>query len=232
MKFKNVKIIIPVLNEEKSILKVINALPYELQKNVIVVDNGSTDGTLKLLKENNVEFIKEPLKGYGRACMAGINYVKEKYPQTEIIAFLDGDYSDYPEEIEFLLEPIIKDNYDFVIGARKDKEFLTPQARFGNWLAVKLIKLFYNFEYSDLGPFRAIKFKKLLELNMKDRDFGWTVEMQIKAVKKGLKIKEVPVSYRKRIGKSKISGTIKGTILAGYKILFTIFRYACEGGWS
>ncbi len=224
MYFEKVKIIIPVLNEEKSILNVIDSLPKKYQKDVIVVDNGSTDNTIKILKEKDVEFIREPKKGYGSACFAGIEYVRKKYPNTEIIVFLDGDYSDYPEEIENILQPIITEDYDMVIGARKNSNALTIQARFGNWLATKLIKIFYKHTFTDLGPFRAIKFKKLLELNMQDRDFGWTVEMQIKAVKHKLKVKEVPVSYRKRIGKSKISGTVKGTILAGYKILFTIYK--------
>ena len=224
MIFDKIKIIIPVLNEEKSILKVINSLPEKYRKNVIVVDNGSTDGTIELLKKNNIDFILENKKGYGSACFKGIEFLKKEYPDTEIVVFLDGDYSDYPEEIEDIVNPIIYEDYDFVIGVRKNKNALTIQQRFGNYLATKLIKIFYNYSYQDLGPFRAIKVKKLLELNMKDRDFGWTVEMQIKAVKNNLKIKEVPVSYRKRIGKSKISGTIKGTLLAGYKIIFVIFR--------
>ncbi len=223
MIFEKVKIIIPVLNEEKSILKVINDLPEKYKKNVIVVDNGSTDNTVKILNKNNIMVINEPKRGYGQACLTGIKYIDKNFSDTDIVVFLDGDYSDYPEEIELILSPIINEDYDLVIGARKDKNALTPQARFGNWLATNLIKFFYNFSFSDLGPFRAIKFKKLLELGMSDKDFGWTVEMQIKAVKNKLKIKEVPISYRKRIGKSKISGTIRGTILAGYKILFTIF---------
>ncbi len=231
MIFDKIKIIIPVLNEEKSILKVINSLPEKYRENVIVVDNGSTDGTIELLKKNNIDFILENKKGYGSACFKGIEFLKKEYPDTEIVVFLDGDYSDYPEEIEDIVNPIIYEDYDFVIGVRKNKNALTIQQRFGNYLATKLIKIFYNYSYQDLGPFRAIKVKKLLELNMKDRDFGWTVEMQIKAVKNNLKIKEVPVSYRKRIGKSKISGTIKGTLLAGYKIIFVIFRllYKNEG---
>ena len=224
MIFDKIKTIIPVLNEEKSILKVINSLPEKYRKNVIVVDNGSTDGTIELLKKNNIDFILENKKGYGSACFKGIEFLKERYPDTEIVVFLDGDYSDYPEEIEDIVNPIIYEDYDFVIGVRKNKDALTIQQRFGNYLATKLIKIFYNYSYQDLGPFRAIKFRKLLELNMKDRDFGWTVEMQIKVVKNNLKIKEVPVSYRKRIGQSKISGTIKGTLLAGYKIIFVIFK--------
>ncbi len=221
---KKIKIIIPVLNEEKSILKVIKSLPQKFQKDVIVVDNGSTDNTIEILVKNNIEYVKENRKGYGSACFSGIQYINEKYPDTEIIVFLDGDYSDYPEEIDKILNPLINEKYDLVIGVRQNKYALTPQARFGNWLAIKLIKILYKYKFSDLGPFRAIKLKKLIELNMKDRSFGWTVEMQIKAITHKLKIKEVPVSYRKRIGKSKISGTIKGTILAGYKILSTIFK--------
>ncbi len=224
MDFEKIKIIIPVLNEEKSILKVINDIPDKLRDNVIVVDNGSTDSTVKILRKNHINVIIEPKKGYGQACLTGIDYVKKNYPDTEILVFLDGDYSDYPEEINLLLNPIINENYDLVIGARKDKYAIPIQARFGNWLATKLIKILYKYQYSDLGPFRAIKFQKLLNLKMSDRNFGWTVEMQIKAIKNNLKIKEVPVSYRKRIGKSKISGTIKGTFLAGFKIIFTILK--------
>ena len=220
----NISIIIPVLNEEKSILKVINDIPSEFKRSIIVVDNGSSDNTCNLVKRENITLLQENKKGYGSACFKGIEYLKENYPDTEIVIFLDGDYSDYPEEIIKIINPIINEGYDIVIGARQNKKALTLQQRFGNWLATKLIKIFYHHSFEDLGPFRAIKFEKLLELEMQDRDFGWTVEMQVKAVKNNLKIKEVPVSYRKRIGKSKISGTFRGTILAGYKIIFVIFR--------
>ena len=224
MKNLKLKIIIPVLNEEDSILKVLKSIPEEFIENIIVVDNGSSDNTCNLVKGQNVELLQENKKGYGSACFKGVEYIKKSYPDTEIVVFLDGDYSDYPEEIVKIINPIMNEGYDLVIGARQNKKALTLQQRFGNWLATKLIKIFYNYSFEDLGPFRAIKFKKLLKLEMKDRDFGWTVEMQVKAVKNNLKIKEVPVSYRKRIGKSKISGTFKGTILAGYKIIYVIFR--------
>jgi len=215
-------IIIPVLNEEGSIIKVLNDIP-EIFKNKIVVDNGSVDLTPQIVSKTSATLLFEKRRGYGSACMKGINFIKENLPETDIVVFLDGDYSDYPEEIDKLLKPILEDGFDFVVGARMDKQFLTPQSIFGNWLATRVIDAFWNFRYTDLGPFRAIKFNKLLQLDMKDKDYGWTVEMQIKAILNNLKVKEIPVCYRKRIGRSKISGTVKGTILAGYKILKTIF---------
>ncbi len=217
-----VAIIIPVLNEEGSIIKVLNDIP-EIFKNKIVVDNGSVDLTPQIVSKTSATLLFEKRRGYGSACMKGINFIKENLPETDIVVFLDGDYSDYPEEIDKLLKPILEDGFDFVVGARMDKQFLTPQSIFGNWLATRVIDAFWNFRYTDLGPFRAIKFNKLLQLDMKDKDYGWTVEMQIKAILNNLKVKEIPVCYRKRIGRSKISGTVKGTILAGYKILKTIF---------
>ncbi|MGI9535173.1 MAG: glycosyltransferase, partial [Thermodesulfobacteriota bacterium] len=163
--------------------------------------------------------------------LKGIGYIKSKSfsDQPDIVVFLDADYSDYPQEITFLIKPIVDDNYDLVIGSRmigkREKGAMLPQAVFGNFLATLLIKLFYSVKFTDLGPFRAIKYGKLIELDMKDRTFGWTVEMQVKAAKKGYNCTEVPVSYRKRIGVSKITGTISGTINAGYKIIWTIIKY-------
>jgi hypothetical protein len=170
------------------------------------------------------------LSGYGNACLKGIEYLKEKpkSEQPDIVVFIDGDYSDYPQEMHGLVDPILENDIDLVIGSRAlgnlESGSMTPQQIFGNWLATNLIRLFYDYHFTDLGPFRAIKWSKLLELEMVDRDFGWTVEMQVKAAKMKFKCEEVPVNYRKRIGVSKVSGTIRGTILAGHKILWTIFK--------
>ena len=223
------RVIIPALNEENAIFKVINEIPIACVKEIIVVDNGSSDDTVKVAKASGATVLKEPIRGYGAACLTGIKYVKEKAPNTDIIVFLDADYSDFPQELPSLIEPILRDNIDLVIGSRAlgkaEKGALTPVQSFGNWLSAKLLKLIYKANFTDLGPFRAIKFDKLLELNMQDMNYGWTVEMQVKAAKSKLSFTEVPVSYRNRIGKSKVSGTLKGSILAGYKILYTIFKY-------
>jgi len=177
-------------------------------------------------RQTGCRVVAESQRGYGQACLAGISALN---PQTEIVVFIDGDHSDHGEQLARLIEPIISGNYDFVIGSRalgeREAGAMTPQAYYGNKLACFLMKLFWGVSYTDLGPFRAITFEALKRLRMCDRDFGWTIEMQIKAVEHGLKVKEVPVDYRRRVGKSKISGTVKGTILAGYKILATIFRY-------
>ena len=169
-----------------------------------------------------------PKKGYGSACLRGIAHLKQKEIPPEIVVFLDGDYSDHPEQINRLIQPIVNENADMVIGSRAlgklESGSMMPQQVFGNWLATTLIKMIYSYEFTDLGPFRAITYEKLMALEMSDPDFGWTVEMQVKAAKFGLKCKEVAVDYRKRIGISKVSGTIKGTILAGHKILWTIFK--------
>ena len=218
--------IIPAFNEEKSIGLVLRDIPKDCVEKVIVVDNGSMDRTADVAKGMGGAVIHEARKGYGSACLAGIEHAKKLQP--EVVVFLDADYSDHPEEIPHLLQKIAE-GYDFVIGSRllgkAEPGALLPQARWGNRLAVSLIRVFFGQRYTDLGPFRAIKWEKLLALNMQDRDFGWTVEMQVKAARAGLRIAEVPVSYRKRIGVSKVTGTISGTVRAGYKILFTIFRY-------
>jgi glycosyltransferase involved in cell wall biosynthesis len=225
----SVYVIIPAFNEEKSIAKVIAEIPVEIITEIVVVDNASTDATAAAARSANATVLHESIPGYGRACLQGINYCRSKNPPPEIIVFLDGDYSDYPEEIPLLIRPIIENNADLVIGSRalgkKEKGSMTPQQVFGNWLATALLKLFYNVKFTDLGPFRAIRFSSLIALNMQDKTFGWTVEMQLKGAKHGLQCVEVPVRYRKRIGISKISGTLKGTVMAGYKILLTIFRY-------
>lgn len=225
-----VQVIIPAFNEADSIHKVVGDIPDEWVDEVIVVSNGSTDDTEKRAASAGATVLREENKGYGFACLKGMSYIasKKKENQPDIVVFLDGDYSDYPEEITLLLKPILTEDYDMVIGSRalgrREKGSMQPQQIFGNWLATSLIKLFYKVEFSDLGPFRAIKYEKLLAIDMQDTTFGWTVEMQVKAAKMGMKCTEVAVNYRQRIGVSKITGTIKGTILAGYKILWTIFK--------
>lgn len=222
-------VIIPALNEEKAIAKVIADIP-EAVTEVVVIDNGSTDLTSEVAREAGATVLKESRAGYGYACLKGIAYLKDKQKDGDIVVFLDGDYSDYPEELISLVAPIEKGNYDLVIGTRNNpllqKGALTPQQRFGNALATRLMALFYGGKYTDLGPFRAITFDALDRLKMQDKTYGWTVEMQLKALKYKLKYTEVPVNYRPRIGESKVSGTIKGTIMAGYKILGWIFIHA------
>lgn len=224
-----VKVIIPAFNEENGIGEVIREIPQELVSEIIVINNASTDNTELIAKEAGATVLREPVPGYGRACLKGIEYLKQMQPAPDVVVFLDADHSDYPEEIYQVLRPIIEEKADLVIGSRalgeKEDGSMTPQQIFGNWLATRLLKLFYGVKFTDLGPFRAIRFNKLIELEMQDKTYGWTVEMQLKAVKKGFHCVEVPVHYRKRIGFSKISGTVKGTIMAGHKILATIFKY-------
>lgn len=221
-----ISVIIPAYNEEASLPKVIDDLPRSVISEIIVVDNASTDQTAEIARQLGCRVVSEPQRGYGKACLAGISALN---PQTEIVVFIDGDRSDYGEQLEEIVDPIISHGYDFVIGSRvlgtREPGAMTPQAYYGNKLACFLMKIFWNAAYTDLGPFRAITFRALKRLRMRDQDFGWTIEMQIKAVVNNLMIKEVPVNYRRRIGKSKISGTLKGAILAGEKILRTIFRY-------
>ena len=223
-----VDVIIPAFNEEDSIAKVIQDIPKSITRDIIICNNGSQDRTKEEAMSNGAIVVDEPIAGYGRACLKGIEYIKTKTVKPDIVVFLDGDYSDYPDEMSDLISPIINREADLVIGSRAlgdlEPGAMTPQQVFGNWLATNLIKLIYKVQFTDLGPFRAISWDKLLSINMVDKDYGWTVEMQVKAAKHGLKAVEVPVNYRKRIGHSKISGTIKGTILAGHKILWTIFK--------
>ena len=224
---KTVAVIIPAFNEEKSIAKVISAIP-EWVDDVLVVDNGSTDATIQKAEDAGATVITEPQKGYGAACYRGI----EKMQGADIIVFLDADYSDYPEEMHRLVDPITEGRVQMVIGSRAlgkaERGSLTPQQRYGNALACFLIKLFWAKSYTDLGPFRAISSTALRQINMQDRGFGWTVEMQIRAIQEDMNVLEVPVPYRKRIGKSKISGTVRGTIMAGTVILKTIFVAALK----
>ena len=219
-------IIIPALNEEKSIGLLIKSIP-KVYREVIVVDNGSSDKTSEVATRNGAKVIIEKNKGYGFACLKGINHLKENPP--DIIVFLDGDYSDYPEEINKIVYPIYKNQVDFVVGSRvkslRHKGSMTPQQIFGNKLACFLMKLLYKSTFTDLGPFRAIKWKTLKRLKMTDKTYGWTVEMQLKILEKKIAYCEVPVRYRKRIGNSKVSGTLKGTVLAGIKIISWIFKY-------
>ena len=229
-KLARINVIIPAFNEEESIGKVLGDIPEELVEETIVVSNGSTDATEENARKAGATVLREENKGYGNACLKGMAHIaaKPQHEKPEIVVFLDGDYSDYPEEMSLLIKPIIEEDYDMVIGSRatgeREKGSMMPQQIFGNWLATTLIKVLYGVEFTDLGPFRAIKYDKLLEIGMEDKNFGWTVEMQVKAAKLGLKCTEVPVNYRQRIGVSKVTGTIKGTIMAGYKILWTIFK--------
>jgi glycosyltransferase involved in cell wall biosynthesis len=224
-----IKVIIPAYNEEDSIGKVINEIPSIVDE-IIVVNNNSSDFTEVNAKKAGATVLNESQKGYGYACLKGINYLNNQVIKPDIVVFLDGDYSDYPEELTKLVNPIILNDIDFVIGARvkrlREKHSMTPQQIFGNWLATSLMKLFFNGKFTDLGPFRAIKYQKLIELEMVDKTYGWTVEMQLKSIRQNLTYIEVPVKYKKRIGTSKVSGTIKGTIFAGFKILGWIFKYS------
>ena len=224
-----IDVIIPAYNEQNSIARVLNDIPKDLVREVVVVDNNSEDKTSDNARNAGATVLSEFKQGYGYAGLKGINYLYYKKNIPSILVFLDGDYSDFPGEMNKVVEPIISENFDMVIGSRalgnREKGSMTPQQIFGNWLATRLMRIFYGTKYTDLGPFRAIRFDKLLKLGMQDKTYGWTIEMQIKAVKHKLKITEVPVNYKKRIGFSKVSGTVKGTVLAGIKIIFAIFKY-------
>ncbi len=227
MKQPIITVIIPAYNEEQSIGKVIQDIPRDRVAHVIVVNNNSNDNTVSVAQNAGAIVLDEPRRGYGWACLKGIDHASTL--STDIVVFLDGDYSDYPQEIPDVIRPIVHEGMDMVIGSRvlgkREKGSLTPQQIFGNWLATKLIRLFYGARFSDLGPFRAIRFNSLKQLNMSDKTYGWTIEMQIKAAKQKMKFCEVPVNYKKRIGVSKVSGTVKGTVLAGIKIIFAVFKY-------
>lgn len=226
-----IKVIIPAYNEQDSIGLVIKDIPKNVDE-VIVVSNASTDNTEEVALAGGATVLQEPNRGYGNACLKGLSHIVTSKTKPDIVVFLDGDYSDYPEQLTEIVAPIIKDNYDMVIGAR-DKRFresgsmTTPQI-FGNWLATTLMRLFFRARFTDLGPFRAMKYSSLLALEMEDQTYGWTVEMQLKVLKKKMKYIEVPVKYRNRIGVSKVSGTVKGAIFAGIKILGWIFKYSLK----
>ena len=231
---QKIKVIIPAYNEEDSIAKVINDIPTIVDE-IIVISNNSTDKTEENAANAGATVLKESKRGYGYACLKGMDYIastslsdQEKKPT--IVVFLDGDYSDCPEQLTELVAPIINDNIDLVIGSRvkelREAGSMTPQQVFGNWLATFLMNIFFGAKFTDLGPFRAIKYQNLLQLKMEDKTYGWTVEMQLKAIKQHFSYKEVPMKYRNRIGISKVSGTLKGSILAGVKILGWIFKYS------
>lgn len=224
-------VVIPVFNERDSLPLVVADLPRDRVSEIVVVDNGSTDGTDSIARGLPVRLVREERRGYGSACLAGIAALEPSPP--DVLVFLDGDYSDHPEEMPRLLEAIGA-GADLVIGSRmlgeREPGALPPQARFGNALACFLIRLLYGHRYTDLGPFRAIRWEALRHLRMEDRNFGWTVEMQVKALRRGLRVAEVPVSYRRRVGVSKIAGTLSGSLRAGYKILWTIARYGFRSG--
>jgi glycosyltransferase involved in cell wall biosynthesis len=218
-------VVIPVFNERESLPLVVADIPRDLVSEVVVVDNGSTDGTGSIAAGLSVRVVREERRGYGSACLAGVAALAADPP--EAIVFLDGDYSDHPEEMPRLLAAL--EDADLVIGSRalgvRERGALLPQARFGNLLACFLIHKLTGHRYTDLGPFRAIRWNAYQRLGMQDTNFGWTCEMQVKAVREGLRIAEVPVSYRRRVGVSKITGTLTGTLRAGYKILWTIAKY-------
>lgn len=224
-----IKVIIPAFNEEDSIGNVIAEIP-EIVDEVIVVNNNSTDKTPENAKNAGATVLTETRMGYGYACLKGLDYLSTLETKPDIVVFLDGDYSDYPEELTKIVAPILEEDIDMVVGARtkelREQHSMTPQQIFGNWLATTLMKLFFGSTFTDLGPFRAMKYPSLLSLNMEDKTYGWTVEMQLKVLKKKLSYKEIPVRYKKRIGVSKVSGTIKGAIFAGIKILSWIFKYS------
>lgn len=226
-----IDVIIPAYNEEAAIGKVLRAIPKPLVREVIVCNNNSTDNTAKMAAANGAIVVLQPEMGYGNACLKGIDYLMQKpiSEQPDIVVFIDADYSDVPEEMPDVVAPIINNNMDMVIGSRAlgnlEQGSMTFPQRFGNWLATSLIRWIYNYHFTDLGPFRAIRYPSLMAMNMEDKTFGWTVEMQVKAAKMKMNTTEVAVNYRRRAGgKSKVSGTIKGTFLAGYKILWTIFK--------
>ena len=224
-----IKVIIPAYNEQDSIANVVKDIPNIVDE-IIVISNNSTDYTEINAKKAGATVLSETRKGYGYACLKGMDYISKLKTKPDIIVFLDGDYSDYPEQLTEIIAPIINDNIDFVIGARvkrlRETGSMTPQQVFGNWLATFLMKLFFGAKFTDLGPFRAIKYDKLLALKMEDKTYGWTVEMQLKALKQKLTYVEIPMKYRNRIGVSKVSGTVKGSVMAGIKILGWIFKYS------
>jgi glycosyltransferase involved in cell wall biosynthesis len=227
----DISVIIPAFNEAASIGKVIQDLPSTVSE-IIVVNNNSTDETVAEAQKAGATVLTEHRKGYGFACLKGMEYIAQQSKPPHIIVFIDGDYSDYPEELDTVVAPILENDVDFVVGARKkslrEEGSMTPQQIFGNWLATFLMRLFFGAKFTDLGPFRAIKYEKLKALEMEDKTYGWTVEMQLKVLRKKMAYTEVPVRYKKRIGVSKVSGTVKGSIFAGIKILGWIFKYSIK----
>lgn len=228
---KDIRVIIPAFNEERAIARVIGEIPNFVRE-IIVVSNNSTDDTVATAQNAGATVLSEPRRGYGYACLKGLDYLAALPTPPDIVVFLDGDYSDYPEEMTKLIAPIVENNVDFVLGARvealRERGAMTPQQIFGNWLATKLMSLFFGSRFTDLGPFRAIKYSHLCALNMEDQTYGWTVEMQLKVLKKNMTYVEIPVRYKNRIGDSKVSGTLKGTVMAGVKIIGWILKYSLK----
>jgi glycosyltransferase involved in cell wall biosynthesis len=225
-----IDVLIPALNEEASLPRVLDDVPRDWVRRIVVVDNGSTDRTAEVARAGGAEVVSEPRKGYGSACLAGLDHMRQDPP--DVVTFMDADYSDHPEQLPRVVTPLLRGEAEMVIGSRaigrRQPEALLPQARFGNVLACALIEWLFGYHYTDLGPFRAIRWQALESLEMRDPDFGWTVEMQARAADRNLPVVEVPVDYRERIGVSKITGTIRGTVLAGTKILSTIAREYVE----
>ena len=227
-----VELIIPALNEEQAIGTTLDGLPKDMLAQVIVVDNGSSDRTAEVARAHGAQVVVEPRRGYGQACLAGLAALG---PEIDIVAFMDGDGSDDPGDLSLLLAPIEHGEADLVIGSRvlgeRETGALSPQQQFGNWVATFLLRIFYGARYTDLGPFRVIRRDVLDRLGMRNTNFGWTIEMQIKAVRAGLRVREIPVRYRRRrAGKSKVSGSLRGSLLAGAKILWMILRYRFASG--
>lgn len=223
-----VDVIIPALNEEEALPFVLREIPRDWVRRVVVADNGSTDSTAQAALAEGAEVVTELQRGYGAACLRAMDHLEQDPP--DVVVFLDGDHSDYPEDMAKVLEPIIAGRADFVVGSRvaggADWQSLTPQQQVGNRVACRMMRILYGVSYTDLGPFRAIRWPTLMGLGMVDRNYGWTVEMQIKTAKQGIPYAEVPVRYRKRIGVSKVSGTLRGALGAGTKILWLLGRYA------
>jgi glycosyltransferase involved in cell wall biosynthesis len=224
-----IDVVIPALNEEASLPLVLAALPRPPVRRVVVADNGSKDGTARVAREGGAIVVPAARRGYGSACLAALDHLRQNDP-PDVVVFVDADFSDHPEELPRLVAPILAGEADLVIGSRvlgnREPGALLPQARAGNLVACLLIRLLYGHRYTDLGPFRAARWDALESLGMSDPNFGWTAEMQVKALRHNLRVTEVPVSYRKRVGVSKITGTIAGTVRAGYKILWTVLRYS------
>ena len=227
---KHIDVVIPAFNESEAVGLVVRDIPKELVRHIVVVDNNSNDDTRVVAESAGAIVISEGKQGYGAACLKGLAYLATLAEKPDIVVFLDADYSDYPQEMFQLVTPILDGEAEFVIGSRslgnREKGAMMPQQLFGNWLATTMMKYLYGARFTDLGPFRAITWRALQEIKMKDQDYGWTVEMQVKALKLDISYTEIPVKYRKRKGVSKITGTIKGTVMAGYKIILTILRYA------
>lgn len=224
-----VDVVIPAYNEEDSIGLVLADIPPGLVRRVVVADNNSRDATAARARAAGAEVVPAPVQGYGSACLAALGHLRRTGP-PEVVVFLDADHSDHPEEMPMLLEPIARGEADLVVGSRvlgeAERGALLRRARWGNRFACLLVRMLYGHRHTDLGPFRAITWRALESLRMRDPNFGWTAEMQVKALRRGLRVVETPVSYRRRTGVSKITGTASGTLQAGWKIVATVLRYS------